>query len=278
MTDCADPQCFGMLECPCASFEAYCADGKDDDCDGGADCDDADCADPCSCNVQTCADAMTCCNVGCCDVDSDPRCCGGCGNACPIDLGVCSGGACYECKVNSDCDSGNPCAEGMCVGDHCMYSFLADMTPCTSGVCCAGECRTGGQCCSDLDCFPGCSGEALDCTHFSATDECESQDGCFPGPGSCSGSGPALDCLVHGSMDECLSCGCNWEGGLCRGVASECSILFDTRLCEICGCLPGGECMGFHQPCLSYPDPIACQDQRDCRWILGFACREYQCL
>lgn len=82
----------------------------------------------CTCNAGgPCGTLQTCCaNVGCVDVTSDPKNCGGCGHACAPGF-TCSAGKC-ACAGDASCNAGS-------VGT------------CSTGVCsCAVKCATGQRC------------------------------------------------------------------------------------------------------------------------------------
>lgn len=66
----------GVCTCPGGqTTETSCNDGRDNDCDGKADCADPDC------NAKACAGG-TCCSGACVNTATDPNHCGSCGRVC----------------------------------------------------------------------------------------------------------------------------------------------------------------------------------------------------
>jgi cysteine-rich repeat protein len=162
---CTDGQCT-----TCVPAAEVCSDGKDNDCDGLADC-----ADTSSCpNDTTCAVDMTCqsgvCVPAICD---DGRC--DRGEACSLDCSTekyCDDNVDNnqdwdtDCQDYTACPDGTKCAEGgyvcamsLCVKEICNNSFdddgdfLSDCedTDCYTDPLCCGDtyCRLGESCASD---------------------------------------------------------------------------------------------------------------------------------
>ncbi len=182
--DCADPQCGANAPCGagdgtgavCSSgsnrtcIETDCADGKDNDGDGGsagADCQDSDC------NMRPCNDRLDCtqaetCSQGACTPPALLRCGptndAGCLANCRNDAGT----ACVPTPLTASCTSNNRCltntscqADGGCGGT---------AVTCTPQVCMDVRCDpdagcvstphpryracTGGSCDGDGGCIP----------------------------------------------------------------------------------------------------------------------------
>lgn len=138
----------GASECPrdggAPAQESDCADGRDNDCDGLADCQDP------SCSLRSCdgaRSAAVCCPDGsgrgaCRDLSADPKHCGACGVSCS------TGRACNAVSVNgvrsglcgcsSDGDCPQPGAGGLAEDQNCIQNRCE----CDS----ATECGSGQRC------------------------------------------------------------------------------------------------------------------------------------
>ncbi len=224
LLDCTDPSC--TVDCPCTLAEYDCEDALDEDCDLEVDCVDEDCATAPCCAGAPCAGLLECCAFGCCDLDLDEACCGGCQTACQAGFHCCDG-ECAECCVREDCDDSNPCTLDLCAAGGCINDgTVTDLLPCPGGICCTGVCA---ECCSD----EGCE-DSNPCTF----ERCES--------GACVLGG------VEADMIPCPGGVCC--GGVCEAPANCCS---DAD----CGCI--GEvdpCYSFVN------DQDVCEDQTGCSW------------
>jgi hypothetical protein len=226
-------------------------DGAEAGCTENAQCDDLeDCNGTETCNTATgtcvagtnrpagyrCDDGNPCTVTSTCDGA------GGCanpsGNICDDHLD-CTADDCtmldsstYECR--------NPLTSGFClIADQCFYDGAqnpsnqcqacyattgpygwtdrADRTSCTSGICCSGICRTGGNCCRDDDCSSGCHGTPVSCSSLTTESACDGQMGCtweaVADPPVCTGT---ADACLDLSMEECLDQqGCDLLIGMC---------------------------------------------------------------
>jgi len=172
------------------AVECACADGKDNDGNGLADCDDPACKDDPAC--PTCETGKTNCSGTCVDTSTDEANCGSCGHACQTGE-TCENGTCNEgdqcgtgetrcgddCVDTSTdeancggcdnaCESGKTCQGGHCVGcgtgkhecDGACVDLNGDEANCgecgnacdADETCQAGECTGGGTCGVDIPC------------------------------------------------------------------------------------------------------------------------------
>jgi hypothetical protein len=201
-----------------------CADLRSDpdNCDEcGHRCDDDEvCTDRvCLCrgvggSFEDCRGGSThacCLGIGCVDLTTDARNCGGCGHRCDV------GEACLDgtCRCGT-CNDGNPCTTDSCVGGRCEFHTLdADH----DGYC--GRLPDGTQCRSDEPLTPGtdCEDSPGDCD--------DSRGGVYPGitercatmyDDNCDGDTNDLDatgCITHRRDSD-------RDGFYAAGAPSEC--------------------------------------------------------
>jgi hypothetical protein len=254
LADCADPDCVGKAcnaagmqctglnpstcgYCPTGATETgtQCGDGKDNDCDGKADCYDPGCQPT---------------TVG----GSDGQACNPFGGKCMLTMGVpscgCSTGATSETScsggVDDDCDGQVDCADSDCqpvasglMGPSCGPNGLT----CTS----AGACACPGgtvELCDNYD----VAGQPVD-------DNCDGRANCqdFSCRPIAAGT-PGEDCSGVGEFGKACSatgsCSCTGNGGTAElaettcddGFDNDCDFLVDCEdpNCATRGCGPGG--------------------------------------
>jgi hypothetical protein len=184
------------------------------------------------------------------------------------------------CTGPRDCDDGNSCTEDLCdpATRTCSNTIASDGALCPDGLCCAGECRIGADCCSDAYCLGGCMGVARACTEVPG-ESCSTQVGCS-GTGVTSCEGPAEWCYdLDVNQDTCEGCGCvySWSSipPTCTGIRrAACAAVSDPDLCSDCGCTWHAGCDGVHEACDAYADRATCESQLDCTWS---TCTDYRC-
>jgi V8-like Glu-specific endopeptidase len=177
-----------------------------------------------------------------------------------------------ECSVDADCDDGNPCTAGSCVGGSCVFDPIADC--CGNGTCEAGEdCTT---CAADCP-----TGTAASC----GNGICETADGedCTNCAADCNGvtNGPPFDRYCCGSDVTCADPRCTGSGntctdqpgvgsccgdGLCEGSENETNCAIDCASCTVnADCADGDSCTT--DTCdagTCYNTPIDCSDGDAC--------------
>ena len=165
------PTGFCRADKTCALGEVNCANGVDDDNDGGADCADSACADQaCDAGVLLCHSGATCQAGQCAPLASSVKTCtapaGGCftGGACQADAGcvftqldagaTCPGGSCRADAGCGPVEAGALCANGLdddgdgltdCSDPSCNASACDDGMSCTKGTVCVGLACGGGM-------------------------------------------------------------------------------------------------------------------------------------
>lgn len=156
---CVEAACVGMtcdvglsckggdcVDCPGGQEELSCSNGKDDDCDGRADCEDDDCAG------RTCA-AGRICRVEAC---AEPTC--GDGVQYGEETDVDCGGPCEPCADGRKCRAATDCSSGICRALFCAPAGCADqlLNGEESAVDCGGAkcpgCELGEACKTGADC------------------------------------------------------------------------------------------------------------------------------
>ncbi len=201
-----------------------CKDGRDNDCDGDADCRDADCsrdddldgcmALPCGedcgdgeaavgCRNEVCGDGVDndCngaadCEDDTCTRDADRDGClpPPCGNDCNDTVGAvgCRAEVCMDGRDN-DCDGDTDCRDTDCGRDEDLDNCV--VVPC-------------GKDCDDQDPLVGCASELCD---DSRDNDCNGAADCVDG--ACDGA-PCDDGVFCDGPDSCI-------GGGCRPVAGD---------------------------------------------------------
>jgi hypothetical protein len=238
---------------------------NDDECSDGNECNGIEVCDTTDSHACTegvpppegapCDDGLFCTITDACD---GTGACVGSGNPCSHDL---------ACTVSEDCvevDDGYACAydvaagtcliDGLCYEDgdenmrneceECRHASSAtawsprdDMTECSDGLCCSGECVENAECCADGDCTPRCRGSARPCTTFDQA-TCGTQQGCGWEPVTVCGGFPGT-CSSHADQGTCEACGCTWDPmyNLCsEGIPRDCGTYMDGPACGRCGC------------------------------------------
>ena len=274
-----------------------CDDG--DVCNGAETCDGATHTCTAGANAAegtTCDDGLFCTEEDECDGDGA---CVGTGDICDDRL-ECTTDSCDEtsnscsnvlqsgfCLIAGACYSqGAPNPDNECQACRTALSTTAwsnrdDMTPCPSGtgVCCAGQCRTGGECCESEDCPMACSGLPEPCSDFSDPTACAAQAGCrwLTSIDGCTGT---LNCWAIDGVpgSTCIPiCGCSGQACFgppmvcnCNGSSSiGCDDLDNQGDCEICGCSWGTgttECTGVPDRCGTFATEPDCLGQQGCSW------------
>jgi hypothetical protein len=254
-----------------------CNDGyfctAEDTCDGSGNC---------TGHGNPCDDGFECTENLCEEGSGGPAC------TYPVLPGFCLiAGICFSDGAENP---GNSCQVCRSAYGPRSWHWKEDMTLCPGGVCCSGECRTGGECCRDSDCDEGCTGEALPCEMILNAETCHTQAGCewTGGGGSCGGS---FSCnMLRGVPPEvCETCGCPFSScwltpdGIslcdCGGTGPACNTFSGADACLTCRCLWAIDlehCDGDHYPCETYVLPLACDSQLNCGWSEG-VCMDYRC-
>jgi hypothetical protein len=201
-----------------------CTSGGESTCIVGAGC----------CTDSQCTATEACCEGQCIDVQDNNQNCGACGVVCEFPQNPCRG---VEC-VNGDCQEEN----------------LPDGTDCevfeNSGVCCAGSCVVGADCCSDAQCGPGnscCSGQCLNTsTNFDRCGSCTNvcpegrATACVGGSCVCNSS-PACAANEFCCPDGCFNLDTSFTH--CGTCAFPCSTTRADNCSEgLCHCGSGSIC------------------------------------
>lgn len=250
-----------------------CGDGT---VDAGEQCDDGN-----DSNSDACLN--NCENAGCGDGyvwDGMEECDGGvfpCTASCGVEgRGPCSAGCTLpldadcapadgRCCALADCNDDNSCTTEECVDTYCIVTPIADMTACTGGVCCDGQCRAGGSCCVDADC-DGCWGTPTPCSEIDPL-VCSSQSGCMPSAmPQCYGTGGS--CGSFTTQGLCDGCGCMWMI-TCFGADANCGGISSSLDCIACGCtwdVPS--CVGGSMDCGGFSTQTGCTSC-GCSWNSG---------
>ena len=178
-------------------------------CDDGLGCNGTDACDGagnCVSSGDPCMDGLDCTTDECFDGPMDPVCSN------QIVEGSCLiYGTCYadgQVDISSGCRDCNPWLSSS------DWTSLPDLTPCVAGVCCDGVCRAGGNCCSDSDCGPRCTGTAAPCSGLPDPGLCSQMVGCSWEGMGCSGTHQA--CSTYSTSAVCLTqAGCSWSNTSC---------------------------------------------------------------
>ncbi len=281
--------CGGTLDCGCATGQV-CREGT---CCTLATCQPGQCGSPSDgcggiLHCGGCGAGETCCAGECANLESDPKHCGTCGNACPAgpEQGCCNGECaelCYEvgfgcCPTGKSCCGSVCCPDGDCCdGAECCEAgqTCCDSSCCPTGDCCGGvECCDPGACCESAGtCCPSgqiCCGDQ--CTDLNDTDNCGTcdntsapgqvclgRDGCCT-PGTCEGRcgtisdgcGGTLDCGDDCDTSQCLTC--DSTSGNCVTTCSQGQVCNQGSCCTLATCQP--------KQCGSFPD--GCGGTLDC--------------
>jgi len=210
-----------------------------------------------------CNDGLECTQDVCYDTPDGPRC------RFPVIDGFCViDGSCIDAHASNPANECEACRPGVSARD---WSVREDMAACTGGVCCAGVCRPGGNCCTSTDCG-GCSGPGVDCGPL-ATDVCLTETGCrLESSGTCGGRRPCSS--WNSSQTQCQACLCYWDGpGDCDpGTSDICTTQIREPDCTAhadCGCTwtsSGEACVGTYYPCAEIPDEATCLLEDICSW------------
>jgi hypothetical protein len=177
----------------------------------------------------------------------------------------CEGDRCARaaCTVDTDCNTGEFCAAGVCVEKLANGEVCAGTNQCVSGFCADGYC-----------CDTACDGQCEACDATGAAGTCSPVSGApHGGRAACSGSGPCAAscdgtnrtaCVFPGSEAECQAATCQngraTPAGTCDGVGA-CAVPASVACAPyICG----------ETACLD-----ACTDNSHC--ASGFECRAGAC-
>lgn len=169
---------------------------------------------------------------------------------------------CAECRLDTDCDSGDTCVDGVCGGCENSTECGAEAPVCRFGECvgcdgnedCGGTtplCDTSagscGECVEDDDCALGvCSvGECVECADNS---DCGvSEPRCNPSTNRCEGCASAADCggatpTCDSVSGRCGACTAATEASACGG--NTCDVTTLTCTTTPVGTVPScGECV-----------------------------------
>ena len=189
----ADGQCI-----PGANQPADTACGNGDVCDGQGNCVGCNDASQCAEDSNGCTAAS--CVDGTCGQANAPD-----GTMCDlisVGDGVCMAGVCEaapECVSPGDCNDGNQCTAGDCVGGACEF------VP-TNGASCDVSAGVPGTCDNAGACIGLCDG--VNCT---STNQCVQDGACDPADGQC----------IPGA-NEPQGTACNQDGGTACDGAGNC--------------------------------------------------------
>ncbi len=264
--------CAGSEDCPDGMI---CAQGS---CVG--------CVTSSQCGDQVCSD-------GACVPCTATLSCGG-ERVCNVPVG-----ACQECLVNLDCDSGEACVAGRCFAQ-CVDDVDCPGAFCVDHACVA--CRDNADCASDhwCDaglCTPGCTTDAactggrvcdlptrtcvLPCSATCPTGQtcddgglCRAAcDGSFPCPGNLECDPVEGVCVPQCTLDT--DCGAFQECQLGQCVASgDCAYDTDCGAAEMCG--PLGACVPRPTSFDAVAGAYTCDGPCDCK--LGETCAAGHCV
>jgi hypothetical protein len=200
--------------------------------------------------------------------------------------GTCTiGGEVYS---NGEKNPANGCQACMSAESDSEWSPVPDLTPCSGGICCGAQCRSGGDCCSSADCAGRCEGTPAACPSITSQAECTVQDGCTwtSFSGSCTGTSFCEDIegVTVSTMETCMDCGCSEvncgaEDCTCGGGPDPCTDHATEQACLTCACIfvsTSGECSGEHAPCEDSTIEADCRAQSGCTWVEG-SCDGYIC-
>ncbi len=258
------------LACDPVGTEGNCSlvlpDNEGGPCDDGNQCTD----DVCNAGVCTsinidCSALANQCNQGVCNAVT-----GACESIPVNEGGFCSDGllctfndrcngglcvgtqilGCQKCSVSADCDDGNPCTTGTCIGGGC--AFFTNSDPCDDGrPCTINDTCSGGT----------CAGTLKDCSSVSN----------FCNLGQCNvvtGSCEALPRNEGVPCDDGLFCTVTTKctQGACLGKPFECSDGIDCT---------ADACDEELNACSHVPDDGSCDDNNACtddRCVDGEGC------
>lgn len=207
-------------------------------CDDGSACTENDnCAQgQCKGSAKLCSDGNECTDDGCnpasgCAFSNNAKLCNN-GDACSIN-DQCQAGGC-KAGTAKICSDGNPCTADSCNISNGQCAFANNAGACDDGNGC-----TLSDSCSGGSCIPG------------VTKNCNDGNPCTDD--SCSGGSGKCDNVANGAScndgDACTS-GDGCSGGSCKGVAKDCTGLFDQ--CSVGSC-SSGSCVkvskGSGTPC-----------------------------
>jgi hypothetical protein len=130
---------------------------------------------------------------------------------------ACQGAAgCYEGECQDPCDDGNPCTDGKCTADGCVYTGNAatcnDGNPCTENDSCADGLCGGEKTCD-------CSKDE-ECDYLNDGNPCTGQHGCKPN-GTCGIIASTVVQCEDTGFEPCQANLCNSETGECDMVVAE---------------------------------------------------------
>lgn len=250
--DCITLLCEGVIFPRCTGEET-CSDGVMGEDETDVDCGGFDCA-PCGpgsrCGFETdCVDTTYCSDVtglcttyGCID-----------GVMSGAETGVdCGGPSCTPCAAGAGCALDRDCVTGFCNGSTCGAE------PCTDGARSAGEtgldcggprcgaCADGGGCALSRDCASGYCDPA---TSLCAPDPCAGLCTCMGV--SVREGGSCNDGVACTTRDVCT-------GGVCAGVAVDCSSMTTGCRAGVCDAATGG-CTTT-----AAPNGTSCSDGQAC--------------
>ncbi len=237
------------------------------------------------CTVASCFAGFADCNMMVADgceaaITTDPRNCGGCGKACPVEANAsvsCSGGMCSLAKCNpgfADCN-GNP-------NDGCEVNVNSD--PLNCGMClnvCGALPNAMVGCAMGMCAITGCSGNFRDCNMLPA-DGCEAD--ITKDLNNCGACGMKCPAVANGAPGcnggACGIASCNANFGDCdKNPANGCetNLLTNNANCGACGnaCPNGQTCVNGAclAGCLKGKNPpAACQAGTDAEtgspWVI----------
>lgn len=248
----ADDGCGKNIECPA------CPNGRPNCVDNGARC--VECTEDAQCRTAQRPNGVCDTTTGTCGCVKNTACpqgqiCGTADDGCSgtVQCGSCpqgtpncvdNGTRCVACTSDAECNGNGECQTGTCSNGTCSYANKANATACGSGtdagVCCAGTCGAGRQCCSDVE----CDGGNPICSDAGACVECTADGQCPSGRPICSGN-------------RCVECTGNAQCATALRPNAVCNTT--TNACE---CTPATTCPAERQ-CGVVPDgcggpPVSC--------------------
>jgi hypothetical protein len=282
LTDCEDPECYGMTGCDaCSAYETNCEDDIDNDCDGRRDCADTECFGTSSCPCRTtetnCSDQVDEDCDGLLDC-TDPSCSG---------TEACSCQKTENCSNNrdDDCDGLTDCLDVECKKNQACGCTTKE-TNCTDGNnedcdstidCEDVDCVTTAECqCRQTteDCFDGIDNncnDLVDCRDPA----CKDNSAC-----TCSGGTRKEDCTDDLDNDcdglpDCMDPDC-LSAAVCKSclIAENCTDGTDNDCDGFIDC-QDTECLGKAENCRTATE--ICNDLKDNDFDSYVDCADWDC-
>lgn len=279
--DLQDNDCDGIIdeyvrnECgTCGGIPEESCDGYDNDCDGTVD-ENNPCSDDSVCSRGLCLPACTADSTCPSDTDdfcSDGACVPWCQETGCLNGFVCEVTGCVDRCVGVECDEGQECFSGQCIGERqdCENATCPEGFACRSGSCDPVDPCAGVDCGTDSFCREG------ECIFSCADVSCPAATACFDGICQSTGCGPvgcaeSQTCIENLCVDdpcEGTSCG---TGQVCfRGecVVDPCGPVECPPL-QRCEVVEGtGQCVA-DWPIVDTPEPEGGSAETDAEVSVG---------